>query len=183
MDDELAANLTKLFRSHHSEVLAYCVRRIGWDDAEEAASEVFAVAARRVGEIEWETARPWLYGVAKGVLANRHRAQRRSRSLIDKVGGWAEVPHDSPDELVVRGSEAEAAIRTLRTLRSSDREILMLAAWEGLGTAEIAASMGITVQAAEKRLERARGRFAQALVPRWGGLGMSVGAFIGRGDS
>lgn len=39
--------LTTLFDQHYDEVLAYCARRIGRNEADEAAAEVFAIAWRR----------------------------------------------------------------------------------------------------------------------------------------
>lgn len=39
--------LTRLYELHYPEVLAYCDRRIGRSDAEDAVAEVFAVAWRR----------------------------------------------------------------------------------------------------------------------------------------
>jgi DNA-directed RNA polymerase specialized sigma24 family protein len=47
-DDE---RLTRLFKSEYNSVLAYCVRRVGFDDAEDVAAQVFAVAWRRIDEI------------------------------------------------------------------------------------------------------------------------------------
>lgn len=155
--------LSRLFASHYDEVLAYCARRVGRDEAEGAAADVFTVAARRVDEIDWSMARPWLYGVARGVLANRWRSIHRRRRLLERVTQLARVPIDGPDQVVVRDLEARTAIRALHGLRSTDREILMLSAWEDLTGPQIATSLGISVAAAEKRLERAKRRFAVAL--------------------
>ena len=80
-DDTGNAGLQKLFRSHYDEVLAYCARRIGRNEAEDAAADVFAIASRRADEIDWITVRPWLYGIARGVLANQWRSQRRRQRL------------------------------------------------------------------------------------------------------
>jgi DNA-directed RNA polymerase specialized sigma24 family protein len=68
-----------LFERHHPAIIAYFVRRIGSQDAVDAADDVFAVAWRRINKVpeEDETLR-WLYGVAHNVLANRRRGERRS---------------------------------------------------------------------------------------------------------
>ena len=165
MDEGTSARLSRLFEAHYDEVLAYCARRIGRREAEDSAAEVFAVASRRVDEINWEPARPWLFGIARGVLANRWRSIHRLRRLSGKMAGLAAAPADSPDEVVIRDAEAREAISALRRLRPSDREILMLSAWEELTAAQIAHSLGISVAATEKRLERAKRRFAQTLHP------------------
>jgi RNA polymerase sigma-70 factor (ECF subfamily) len=63
--------------------------------------------------------------------------------------------------------DAEAQRRRLRsalhTLSDSDRELLLLVAWEGLTSAEAAAVLGISKVAARSRLHRARHRALQAM--------------------
>lgn len=157
------ARLTELFESHYDEVHAYCARRIGASDADDIASEVFAVAWRRIDELEGETARSWLYGVARGVLANRWRSAHRHRRLMRKVAGLAAERERSPDVYVVQRDQDREVIEALRKLRSSDQEVLMLAAWEGLTAPQIAHAMSITTSAAEQRLHRAKKRFAKVL--------------------
>lgn len=79
-DDATNPRLRELFSNHHDELLAYCARRVGRNEAEDVAADVFAVAVRRSDEIDWTTVRPWLFGIARGVLANRWRSlQRRQR--------------------------------------------------------------------------------------------------------
>lgn len=182
MDEDNSTKLTVLFGEHHAQVLAYCVRRIGYAEGEDAAAEVFAVASRRVDDIDWKTVRPWLYGVARGVLANRHRSLHRLRRVTGRVTGLAAAPADSPDDVVVRNAEAREALSALRRLRPSDREILMLYAWEELGALDIAASLGISVDAAKKRLERAKRRLAHVLHPTSNSLA-APGAVFENGTS
>lgn len=182
MEEDNNARLTGLFEHHYDEVLAYCARRIGRSDAEDVAAEAFAVASRRVEEIDWGTALPWLYAVARGVLANRWRSIHRLHRLQEKMAGLAAAPSDSPDEVVVRNSEAREAIAALHQLRPSDREILMLSAWEELTAPQIAQSLGISVTAAEKRLERAKNRLARILHPITNTLGMPSAA-VDKGGS
>lgn len=161
---QLDSRLVSLYERHFDEILAYCVRRVGFEDAEEAAAEVFVVAWRRIDEIDPPSARAYLYGIARNVLANRWRSIRRRRRLhsrIEEVVG-REAPQAAADALVV-GGESDLVMRALTRLRAADREILRLAAWEDLATAEIATALGISIQAAEQRLHRAKRRFADAL--------------------
>lgn len=165
MEHDHSTKLSVLFESHHAEVLAYCVRRIGYTEGEDAAAEVFVVASRRIDQIDWKTVRPWLYGVARGVLANRRRSIHRLSRTSKKMTGQAMAAADSPDDIVIRGAEAQEAIAALSKLRPMDREILMLSAWEELSAPEIAASLKISVDAAKKRLERAKKRLASLVNP------------------
>lgn len=154
---------SKLYERHYDEVLAYCTRRLGRTDADDAAADVFAVAWRRLDEIDSGVERAWLFGVARGVLANRWRSERRRRGLIGRVSGVRPMPTDSPDEQVVRRAEDDEVLNAVRALKLVDREVLMLSAWEDLAPREIAAVLGISVVAAEQRLHRAKKRLAKAL--------------------
>ncbi|MEL6981649.1 MAG: sigma-70 family RNA polymerase sigma factor, partial [Actinomycetota bacterium] len=56
----------------------------------------------------------------------------------------------------------------LRTLSSSDQELLMLVAWEELTPSEIATVLGVPSSVVRKRLFRARTRLATAVERRGG---------------
>jgi RNA polymerase sigma-70 factor (ECF subfamily) len=163
-DPGLNQKLGELFSSYHPEVLGYCARRVGRGDAEDAAAEVFAIASRRAGEIDWSTARPWLFGIARGVIANRWRSLRRWNRAAGLVNGMATLPQDGPDEVVIRYAEDQEVLTTLRAMTATDQEVLMLAEWEELSSAEIAHALGISVAAADQRLHRARDRFVKSFL-------------------
>lgn len=157
------ARLTDLYQRHHREVLAYCARRVGPSDAEDVAADVFALAWRKIDEFHSETARALLYGLARGVLANRWRATQRRLRLVRRVGGLATVGPLQPDDQVVRRAEDRVVVAALQSLKALDREALTLSAWEGLSAPQIATALNISVSAAEQRLHRAKGRFAALL--------------------
>lgn len=157
------SRFTALFERHHNEVLAYCTRRIPRVEADDVTAEVFAVAWRRIDEVDWETVRPWLYGIARRVLANRWRSLDRRSRLTKKVFGLAAIASEAPDMVVIRREQDAEVIDALNRLKATDREVLTLAAWEELNAAEIATALGITTSAAEQRLHRAKRRFAKVL--------------------
>lgn len=157
------ARFTMLYEKHYDEVLAYCTRRTGRTDADDATADVFAVAWRRIDEIEWNTVRPWLYGIARGVLANTWRTGSRRKRLFGRVSGLAPEPSDLPEVQVVRRTQDEEVLDAVRRLKPADQEIVLLAAWEELSAPEIARTIGISVSAAEQRLHRAKQRLATAL--------------------
>jgi RNA polymerase sigma-70 factor (ECF subfamily) len=162
-----------LFEKHYDEVLAYCIRRIGHTEADDAAADVFAVAWRRIDAIEWATVRPWLYGIARGVLANRWRTGKRQKRLFGRVSNLAMVRGEPPEAQVVRRAQDDEVVAAVRKLKPADQEILLLAAWEELTAPEIATAIGIEVPAAEQRLHRAKQRLAKALQPTTGVPDMS----------
>lgn len=153
------ARFDALFRDHQRAVLAYAMRRTSDPaDAEDVAAETFTIAWRKVDAIPADAALPWLYAVARRVLANHRRgAGRRAR-----LAGLLRVD-DVPTPMRVGEGLDGPALDALATLSPSDQELLRLVAWEGLGNAEIARVLGITPNAVAIRLHRARARFAQAL--------------------
>jgi RNA polymerase sigma-70 factor (ECF subfamily) len=157
------ARLTQLFNRHYSEVLAYCARRIGRDDADDAASEVYAVAWRRRDEIEWETSRAWLYGIARRVVSNRRRSVWRRHRLNERVSTLASTYADAADVYVIQREQDRTVLEALGRLGQQDQEILRLHAWEDLTSSEVAVVLHISVAAAEKRLQRAIRRLERSL--------------------
>lgn len=155
------ARFTALFERTHRPLLAYAVRRVADPaDAADVVAESFVVAWRRIEEVPaGEEATPWLYGVARRVLANHHRGERRRDALADRL-------RDSLREVSVAGPETadiSALTRALASLRPDDQEILRLLAWEGLTHEEIAVALGISRGSVRVRLHRARSRLGAAL--------------------
>lgn len=151
----------EVFGRHYGAIYGYAARRLGRDDAADAAAEVFTVVWRRIRTVpdEPETL-PWLYGVARKVVANQQRGRRRRERLEAKALAEPVRRLDSgPDDL-------DGA---LAALRESDREVLMLVAWEGLGPNALAKALGCSQNAAVVRLHRARARLAAALDDERGG--------------
>jgi len=149
------ARFHAIFARHYPAVFGYAVRRVGRDEAGDAAAEVFTVAWRRIERVpaEPETL-PWLYGVARRVVANQERAARRRLRLEARAAAAPGAAVEAPGATAL---DVEAALLRLAT---ADREILRLAAWEELHPAEIAAVLGCSANAAAVRLHRARQRLA-----------------------
>ncbi|NNF63979.1 MAG: sigma-70 family RNA polymerase sigma factor, partial [Acidimicrobiia bacterium] len=127
------------------------------DAAADLTAEVFTTAWRRIEHMPTEPdSLPWLYGVARKMVANHHRAMKRQRALhLKAVPSTQSVGMAADDPIVVR--------RELEQMRPDDQEILRLAAWEDLGATEIAAVLDLTPEAARVRLHRARRRLAERL--------------------
>jgi RNA polymerase sigma factor (sigma-70 family) len=149
-----------LFAAHRSDVVAYCSWRAdSASDAQDAAAEVFLTAWRRLDAVpDGDAARVWLYTTARRVIANQRRSSRRRGALHERLALQAAAawPDQSTDE------ERTLVHEALRGLRPLDREVLLLAEWEGLRPAEIAAVMGCLTVTARGRLLRARRRFRAA---------------------
>jgi len=154
------AGFDALFIEHQRSVLAYAMRRAPTAaDAEDAAAETFTVAWRKFEAIPADEPLPWLYAVARRVLAN----QRRGHGRRERLAALLTREDDVPTPLRA-GEDLDApAYAALASLSAADQEVLRLVAWEELGNAAIAAVLGITANAVAIRLHRARARFAAAL--------------------
>jgi RNA polymerase sigma-70 factor (ECF subfamily) len=146
-----------LYDAHVEAVLAYAIARTDRQHALEATEATFLVAWRRFGELP-EHPRPWLFGVARRVLADQRKAAARYHALEDKLARHAGT-YDEAD-IADNVTERHEVLEQLRRLGERDREVLLLVAWEGLSLSEVAAAMGCSVTAATVRLHRARRRLA-----------------------
>jgi RNA polymerase sigma-70 factor (ECF subfamily) len=145
-----------LFARHYPAVYRYTGRRLGREEAADAAAEAFTVAWRKIAHIpaEPETL-PWLYGVARRVVANAERGRRRRERLAARAAGDARDAESPADPAGV--------LSALAGLRPDDREVLRLAAWEGLDPREMGLVLRCSPNAAAIRLHRARRRLEEAL--------------------
>jgi RNA polymerase sigma-70 factor, ECF subfamily len=160
-ESERTRRFDALFTSYSSDIVAYCSWRAGSaSDAQDAAAEVFLTAWRRLDEVpEGEAARVWLYATARRVTANHRRSSRRRVALHERLSLEAASLRQEPQP----ADRAETLVHeALRLLGPRDREVLLLAEWEGLSPAQIAAVLGCLTVTARGRLHRARRRFRTA---------------------
>lgn len=153
--DERRRRLEALYVTHADAVYAYARRRAAAAVAEDVVMEVFVVACRRLDELPAQ-ALPWLLGCARRVLANQRRSAVRADALRERLRGAA---RSAGIDEVAAGLLADA----LGQLSTSDREIVLLSAWEGLDLRELAATLGCSGGTAAVRLHRARRRLRGAL--------------------
>ena len=150
-----------LYAEHRACVLGYVLRRTdSTDDAADVIAETFLVAWRRLDDAPTGTSvRLWLYGVARRVLANHRRGERRRNQLAERLRS----------DLAARGApegpsgELADLAAAFGSLADGDREVLALEAWEGLSAEEVAAVLDCSRNAARIRLHRARRRLRAAI--------------------
>lgn len=151
----------EVYRRTYEQILGYAVRRCSSpDDAADVVAETFVIAWRRIAELpDGEAGKLWLYGVARRVLANHHRSERRRLTRHTELTDEIERLYTAPSH---RG-EHDGVDEAMDLLADNDRELLALTLWEGLDPGEIATVLGCSRNAARIRLHRARKRFAKAL--------------------
>ena len=158
------AGFRRIFDQHYRDVLAYAARRSSFAEAEDIAAETFAVAWRRWPSAPPDAVRPWLFGIARKVVANSNRSLRRRNRLSAKMSSLGELPGNDPQY----GEHADV-VQALNALPASQREIIRLHCWEDLAVSEIAVVLGCSTNAASIRLHRAKRHLAQALATPPGG--------------
>ncbi|MGC4745342.1 RNA polymerase sigma factor [Micromonospora sp. DT201] len=152
---------TSLYAAEYAHIVRYGLRRLADADASaELAQEVFVVAWRRRGEVP-DRSLPWLYGVARRLLANQWRSRRGAPDVLPITDAdLARVASSSGADVTVGVADVRAALAILSEL---DQEILRLVGWEELTVSEAAKVLGCTRAAAAVRLHRARRRLAEAM--------------------
>lgn len=147
-----------LYERHYAALLGYALRRsTATADAHDVVADTFLVLWRRLEDApsSEEEVLLWLYGVARRVLANRHRTRQRQERLAQR---FAEAINQSTttEDVAAHRRNAQRLLEALLQLSDPERELLMLAAWEQLSTSELAVALGCTENAAAIRLHRAR---------------------------
>ncbi|MGH9016203.1 MAG: RNA polymerase sigma factor [Acidimicrobiales bacterium] len=171
--DRSAERFERLFADNIDAVLGYALARVEPDTAKDAVAETFLVAWRRLPDVP-DPARAWLLGVTRRTLAAQRRGRRRQHRLVERLVSGAVT---ASSVVVVAAAAAAAAAEfegvvterivvaaALGRLRSSDRELLCLVAWDGLDRTELAEVLRCSPGAVDVRLHRARRRLRAALV-------------------
>ncbi|GLW94910.1 RNA polymerase sigma factor [Actinokineospora globicatena] len=150
-----------LYREHHGEVHRYVARRLARAaDVDDVVAEVFTVMWRRINDVPVAPeALPWLYGVARRVLANEFRRLERRATVVDDAALDEAVESDHADDVLDR----LVAIAAFATLGADDREVLRLVAWENLSSTQVAVVLGCLRTTAAMRVRRARRRLLAAM--------------------
>lgn len=152
-----AARLEALATEVVDPLRRYLARRTDPATAEDVLADTLLVCWRRLDEVPADGRLPWAYAVARRCLANAERGQRRQRRVAAKVA-TLDAPRAQPDP-----APDPALHDALARLRSQDRDLLRLWAWEQLTPAEIAVVLDVSPNAVSIRLHRARRRLREEL--------------------
>lgn len=145
---------------HEVAVHGYLARRAGRQAADDLLAEVWARAfAGRAGyRVCHADAGPWLYGIARNLLASYWQATVRAGmpELACAVTYLSDDPWDDVIDRIDSAASSRALLPALRALPPAERDVLLLVAWEQLTPAEAATVLGIPPGTARSRLHRAR---------------------------
>jgi len=147
----------RLFELHFDAVYRFCVvlTRGRRELAEETTQQAFVAAAQRIGTYHPQqgTFRGWLLGIARNrYLTLRAKERRRRRHEALREENRAPAGNHEPD-LMVHEALARLPLEYRRVLESKYLRRLTMK--------EIAESDGMSIEAIESLLRRARDRFAE----------------------
>lgn len=164
------ADFDALYREHFRFVWR-TVRRLGLQGAaiDDVVQEVFVVVHRRLDTFEERaSAKTWLYGIVRRVVADHRRTLRRKPN---RGAGAPQGPEldtmaaegQGPEACAEQAERVRLLHRLLGELDEDKREVFVLSELEGLTLAEIAQALDGNPNTIASRLRAARREFEAAL--------------------
>ncbi|MBG6055712.1 RNA polymerase sigma-70 factor (ECF subfamily) [Salinibacterium sp. CAN_S4] len=149
-------------RTNSVDILGYFTRRVGQDRAADLVAETMMTAWRRGGSLSVfdDQARMWLFGIARNVLANAERTERRRLRLANRLRLLTGSSGDAPD--LDAGSEVCDAVSRLP---SDQAEVIRLVHWDGFTLAEVSELLQQPATTTRSRFLRAEESLREALAP------------------
>ncbi len=156
----------EIVEQHAAEVAALANRLLGWPgDVDDIIQEVFVAAFLGRKKFRGESSlRTWLFTITVNKCRSfRFRRLRRLRSVAIEETAALES-RDRGGEKVALDQETLARVRrAIQVLPRKYREIVVLRYLQGLEVSEIRELLGITDNATQVRLNRARKRLKEQL--------------------
>jgi RNA polymerase sigma-70 factor (ECF subfamily) len=174
----IASSLTEperfaaIFDRHFATVFRFAERRIGRDQAGEVASETFARGFAKRGSFRPEAvdALPWLLGIASKLILHERRRFVRYLAAVERVSTEIrtvdqEADLGSADRRLDAPRDWARVRAALLTLSDTDRELLLLVAWDELSYEEAATVLELPLGTVRSKLHRAKARLRELLEP------------------
>jgi RNA polymerase sigma-70 factor (ECF subfamily) len=152
-----------IFDRHASVLHRYLVRRIGPDDADTMVGEIFLIAFEKRAryDLDRNSARPWLYGIATNLLAKHRRREARRLRATARLAAAQSPLADLADRVAATIDAADQWPRVadaVARLPAGERDALLLHVWEGLSYEDVAAALDVPIGTVRSRINRARRR-------------------------
>ena len=156
-----ATVFASLFDAHASGLHRYLSRRVG-AVADDLVAETFlaGMASREGYDQSKADPRAWLYGIATNLLRRHFRQELRGLAATAKAAAAVTINGADPGDAVSDQVDAQTRIGRLASgiaaLNQDDRDVLLLTAWAGLDSNEVAQALDIPVGTVRSRLHRVR---------------------------
>lgn len=152
----------RIYRAIYPRLRGYAAQHVGSDTADDIVSETMMRAVASIDRFRWTAAGidPWLFGIARRVVADHHRRTGRLRRRSRAVASPAPALPADAAEL----ADEHAAVRdAFSRLSADDREVLELRVIAGLTPDQVAVVLGKRPGAVRVAQSRALSRLRQRL--------------------
>ncbi|CAM05572.1 RNA polymerase sigma-70 factor (ECF subfamily) [Saccharopolyspora erythraea NRRL 2338] len=156
------ATFGRLFDEYAAPLHRYLARRTDESVADDLVAETFLAALRHRASYDPERAnvRSWLYGIATNLLRKHLRTELRGLRATARMVRASEVSTAGHESRVAEAVDAHSSVNDLAAalaeLSPADRDTLLLTAWGGLDSTEVADVLGIPVGTVRSRIHRVR---------------------------
>lgn len=156
-------HLTKVLATDSPALLNYLQRRAGSQDSPDLLAEVMVTAWRRIAVLpkDPEQARMWLFGIARNILSDHARGERRRWRLADRIRSRTTAADATTAPVDTHYEVHDAVSRLPHELA----ELVRLVHWDGFTLADAAELTGVSASTARSRYQRARAQLRVALFP------------------
>jgi len=154
------AEFQAAFEHHRDVVYRFVWRMSGPAAAEDITQDVFVSLLRHPDRFDPArgTLRAFLLGIARNLALKQWRTEHRYEPLDEEAMAAEVIDFD-------RGDVGEMVGQAVRALGPLQREVVILAEYEGLTLAEIARAVDADLGTVKSRLHRARENLRRMLAP------------------
>ncbi|WP_420995107.1 sigma-70 family RNA polymerase sigma factor [Cupriavidus sp. 30B13] len=148
--------LLALYTDHHGWLCTWLRGRLGCTHrAADLAHDTFLRLLAREETLGIEEPRAFLTTVAKRVLSNYRRREQLERAYLDALARMPEPLAPSPEERAMLLETLLEIDRLLSGLPTEVKRAFLLSQLDGMGQADIAAQLGVSVTTVKRYLVRA----------------------------
>lgn len=158
MTDSLASanSLHALYRTHHGWLCGWLRRRLGCSEqAADLAQDVFLRVIARRDSLYLAEARALLTTIARGLVIDHYRRAALERAYLEALAALPEAEAPSPETQYLLIETLVELDRLLDGLPPKVRRAFLLSQVDGLGYAQIARELGVSVSSVQQYMTRA----------------------------
>jgi RNA polymerase sigma-70 factor (ECF subfamily) len=161
-----AAAFDRLVEDHRARVTGLAFRLLGWtDEVEDVVQDVFLTVLKNTRKFRGESGlSTWLTAITVNTCRKRGRKQQLRQRLLAHLGGRRRSALAPAADASAADRETFTGVRdAVRALPSRDREVIVLRYLEQMSVDRIGEVLGVSKNAVEVRLSRARQRLRELL--------------------
>ncbi len=153
----------ELFRSVYPDLHRYFVRRLGFDDAEDAVADTLSAVLGRWADSPdtLDQQRAWTFGFAANKLREVERARIRTAKLASAAAAQADPEATGSHDAEI--AALDRARHLLAQLPDAERDAVYLTAVVGMSGPEAGEVLGCSASAITTRVSRGRARLRELL--------------------